>query len=84
MEDKMVVLTTYKNAMHAHILKGALANVGIPSMLTNELSASVALQGTIDMGVQVLVFEKDLLSAKKVLAVDQGEDKPDEDESVKK
>ncbi len=72
MEDKLVILTTCENAMHAHILQGALKNVGIPSMLQNELSASVALQGFIGMGVQILVFEKDLERAKEILAIDKG------------
>jgi hypothetical protein len=71
MDDKTVVLTTCKNAMHAHILQGALENEGIPSMLQNELSASVALQGMIDYGVQILVFEKDLDKAKVILENDQ-------------
>lgn len=73
MEEKLVILTTCENAMHAHILKGALENVGIPSMLQNELSASVALQGFIGMGVQVFVFEKDLERAKEILAIDEGQ-----------
>lgn len=68
--DKTVVLTTCKNVMHAHILKGALENEGIPSILQNELSAFVALQG-IDYGVQILVFEKDLDRAKVILENDQ-------------
>lgn len=70
--DKTVILTTCENAMHAHILQGALENVGIPSMLQNELSASVAIQGMINCGVQILVFEKDLPLAKEILATDEG------------
>ena len=50
-----------------------MKNVGIPSMLQNELSASVALQGFIGMGVQILVFEKDLERAKEILAIDEGQ-----------
>ena len=82
MEDnvKTVVLTTCENAMHAHIIQGALANEGIPSMLQNELSASVALQGFIDCGVRILVFEHDLPQAKKVLDIDEGKAEPSENE----
>jgi hypothetical protein len=78
--SKTVVLTTCDNAIHAHILQGALANVGIPSMLQNELSASVALQGMINLGIPILVFEKDLEAAKEILAIDQGEDVNDDEE----
>jgi hypothetical protein len=87
MDDKTVILTTCDNAMHAHILQGALENEGIPSMLQNELSASVALQGMIGMGVQILVFEKDLEKAQKILAVDEGistdDDKEGDDSNTK-
>lgn len=71
-KEKTVELTICKNSWHAHVLQGALENVGIPSMLQNELSASVALQGMVNAGIQIFVFEKDLERAKEILAIDEG------------
>lgn len=75
-EGKTVVLATYQDTMRAHILLGALESEGIPCMLNNEMTASVAMQGM--LGVQILVFEKDLERAQAILAIDKG-DNPVED-----
>jgi hypothetical protein len=56
-----------------------LENAGIPSILQNENSASVALQGMIDSGIQILVFDHDLERAKEILAIDEGGENVDDE-----
>lgn len=64
-KDKTVVLISCENVIFAHIVQNVLDEFSIPSMIQNDISASVALQGL--MGIQILVFEKDLDKAKKIL-----------------
>ena len=63
---KTVILTIFSNSIEAHMLQDLLKNEGIESMIQGELTNEVmgALRG---FGVQVLVFEKDLDSAKAIL-----------------
>jgi DNA-directed RNA polymerase subunit RPC12/RpoP len=59
---------TCDDDMQAHIIKGALANAGIDSMLQNE-NMSTLLRGVIQnvSGVDILVFESDYDAAKQLL-----------------
>lgn len=63
---KTVILTTFSNSIEAHMLQDILKNEGIESMVQGEYTNEVmgALRG---FGVQVLVFEDNLDSAKAIL-----------------
>lgn len=63
---KTVTLTTFNNNVQAHMLQDILKNQGIESMLQGELTNQV-MSPFANLGIQVLVFEKDLEHAKTIL-----------------
>ncbi|WP_308756117.1 DUF2007 domain-containing protein [uncultured Bacteroides sp.] len=62
---KLVKLITCDNATQAHIIRGALQNEGIDSMLRNENMATLMAGWQVDglTGVDILVDEKDYEAA---------------------
>lgn len=75
-QQKTTKLTSCATDFEAQLLKGALSEVGIPSMLTNEnfslLYGGIQSPAT---GVDILVFEEDLERARQFLAECQTEQK---------
>ena len=63
---RTVTLTTITNQVKAHMLQDLLRNEGIESMLQGELAAQVTFSAGV-LGIPVLVFEKDLNKARKIL-----------------
>ena len=63
-EDKIVVLEKYSNAVDANIVKGALEASGIPSGVIVDSTANAIWMAP----VRVVVFERDLELAKKVIS----------------
>ena len=61
-----VTLTTFANSIEAHMLQDLLKNEGIESMLQDE-TANQVLSPILNIGIQVLVFEKDLPEAQHIL-----------------
>lgn len=61
-----VTLTTFANSIEAHMLQDLLKNEGIESMLQGETTNQV-LSPILNIGIQVLVFEKDLPEAQLIL-----------------
>ena len=82
MEDKIVVLKKYPNAIDANIVKGALEASGIPAGVIVDSTANAIWMSP----VRVVVFERDLELARKVIS--ESEELPDDfsgelnDESV--
>lgn len=63
---KTVTLTTCADSFEAHLLKGALASEGIECILTNE-NMNQIYAGQLSLSIGVLVLEKDLEEAQKIL-----------------
>ena len=63
-EDKIVVLQKYSNAVDAEIVKGALEASGIPAGVIVDSTANAIWMAP----VRVVVFERDLELAKKVIS----------------
>ena len=63
-EDKIVVLEKYSNAVDANIVKGALEASGIPAGVIVDSTANAIWMAP----VKVVVFERDLELAKKVIS----------------
>lgn len=63
-EDKIVVLEKYSNAVDANIVKGALEASGIPAGVIVDSTANAIWMAP----VRVVVFERDLELAKKVIS----------------
>ncbi|MDE6008745.1 MAG: DUF2007 domain-containing protein [Muribaculaceae bacterium] len=61
--DATVTLATYSTLSEAYIVKGMLEANGIPALVRNENNLYVPVFD----GVSVMVFEKDLERAKKLL-----------------
>ena len=61
-----VTLTTFAKYIEAHMLKDLLKNEGIESMLQDETTNQV-LSPILNIGIQVLVFDKDLPKAQHIL-----------------
>lgn len=61
-----VTLTTFANYIEAHMLQDLLKNEGIESMLQDETTNQV-LSPILNIGIQVLVFDKDLPKAQHIL-----------------
>ena len=61
-----VTLTTFANSIEAHMLQDLLKNEGIESMLQGETTNQV-LSPILNIGTQVLVFEKGLPEAQHIL-----------------
>lgn len=61
-----VTLTTFANNIEAHMLQDLLKNEGIESMLQGETTNQV-LSPILNIGIQVLVFDKDLPKAQHIL-----------------
>lgn len=79
---KTVLLISCNNAMQAHILKGALQNEGIPSVLKNEdLGNFFSFNRSIG-GVDILVYERDLERARDILERNAQEEGLDDDFDV--
>ena len=64
MEDKIVVLKKYTNAIDANIVKGALEASGIPAGVIVDSTANAIWMAP----VRVVVFERDLELAKQVIS----------------
>ena len=64
MEDKIVVLNKYANAIDANIVKGALEASGIPAGVIVDSTANAIWMAP----VRVVVFERDLELAKRVIS----------------
>ena len=67
-EDKIVVLEKYSNAVDANIVKGALEASGIPAGVIVDSTANAIGMAP----VRVVVFERDLELAKKVISETDG------------
>ena len=63
-EEKLVVLKKYPNAVDANIVKGALEASGIPAGVLGDSTANAIWMAP----VRVVVFERDLELAKKVIS----------------
>ena len=63
-EDKIVVLEKYTNAIDANIVKGALEASGIPAGVIVDSTANAIWMAP----VRVVVFERDLELARKVFS----------------
>ena len=74
-EDKIVVLEKYSNAVDAHIVKGALEASGIPAGVIVDSTANAIWMAP----VRVVVFERDLELAKKVIS-ETDETEPESEE----
>ena len=74
-EDKIVVLEKYSNAVDANIVKGALEASGIPAGVIVDSTANAIWMAP----VRVVVFERDLDLAKKVIS-ETDEAAPEADE----
>lgn len=73
MEDKIVVLKKYPNAIEANIVKGALEASGIPAGVIVDSTANAIWMAP----VRVVVFERDLELAKQVISeTDELTDEP--------
>ena len=68
-EEKIVVLEKYSNAASATIVKGALEASGIPAGVIVDSTANAIWMAP----VRVVVFERDLELARKVIS-EAGED----------
>ena len=84
MEDKIVVLKKYPNAIDANIVKGALEASGIPAGVIVDSTANAIWMAPVRLGV----FERDLELAKKVISeteeltdemTDEAIDEPNDD-----
>ena len=84
MEDKIVVLKKYPNAIDANIVKGALEASGIPAGVIVDSTANAIWMAP----VRLVVFERDLELAKKVISeteeltdemTDEATDEPNDD-----
>ena len=64
MEDKIVVLKKYASTIDANIVKGALEASGIPAGVIVDSTANAIWMAP----VRVVVFERDLELAKKVIS----------------
>ena len=74
-EDKIVVLEKYSNAVDANIVKGALEASGIPAGVIVDSTANAIWMAP----VRVVVFERDLELAKKVISeTDEAEPESEE------
>lgn len=74
-DDKIVVLEKYSNAVDANIVKGALEASGIPAGVIVDSTANAIWMAP----VRVVVFERDLELAKKVIS-ETDEAAPEADE----
>ena len=74
-EDKIVVLEKYSNAVDANIVKGALEASGIPAGVIVDSTANAIWMAP----VRVVVFERDLELAKKVIS-ETDETEPESEE----
>lgn len=63
---KTVMLTTFSEDYKVHMLQEMLKDAGIESMTQSELSHQV-MSPLYGIGIDVLVFEKDLERAKAIL-----------------
>ena len=63
-EEKLVVLKKYTNAIDANIVKGALEASGIPAGVIVDSTANAIWMAP----VRLVVFERDLELAKKVIS----------------
>ena len=63
-EEKIVVLEKYPNAIDANIVKGALEASGIPAGVIVDSTANAIWMAP----ARVVVFERDLELAKKVIS----------------
>jgi len=63
-KEKIVVLQKYANAVDANIVKGALEASGIPAGVIGDSTANAIWMAP----VRVVVFERDLELAKKVIS----------------
>ena len=63
-EEKLVVLEKYPNAIDANIVKGALEASGIPAGVIVDNTANAIWMAP----VRVVVFERDLELARKVIS----------------
>ena len=63
---KTVTLTSFPNNVQAHMLQDILKNEGIESIVHSELTNQV-LSPLYNIGVEVLVFEEDLVRAQVIL-----------------
>ena len=63
---KTVTLTSFQNNVQAHMLQDILKNEGIESIVHSELTNQV-LSPLYNIGVEVLVFEEDLVRAQVIL-----------------
>ena len=63
---KTVTLTSFQNNVQAHMLQDILKDEGIESIVHSELTNQV-LSPLYNIGVEVLVFEEDLVRAQVIL-----------------
>ena len=75
MEEKIVVFDKYPSAIDANIVKGALEASGIPAGVIVDSTANAIWMAP----VRVVVFERDLELAKKVIS-EADEAAPEADE----
>lgn len=75
-DEKLVVLGEYPSDIDANIVKGVLETNGVRCIITNEIMSSLLPIASLspDM-VRVMVFERDLNEARRILAsapIDEG------------
>ena len=74
-EQTLIVFEKYKNAVDANIVKGAIEASGIPAGVIGDSTANAIWMAP----VRVVVFERDLELAKKVIS-ETDEAAPEADE----
>lgn len=76
--DDLVTLGSFDLAL-AHIIKGALDNIGIESMISNELMSTIYALPASSIGqAKVLVFRRDYEKALEMLRQNEAEYTPNE------
>lgn len=67
--DDLVLFDEYPDAVSAHIAKGVLSTNGIECMITNENMSGILPLSDLPVGrTRLLVFRKDLDTARKIMA----------------
>lgn len=66
MAMKTIILTTFSDNVKVHMLRDMLKEAGIESMTQSELSHQV-MSPLYGIGIDILVFEKDLERARAIL-----------------
>jgi hypothetical protein len=82
MSDEIVTLARFANPIEAEMAKNRLADEGIPSSLSGEMTSAVFGMNNLFGEVQLLVAERYLQRARAILANEPEEDETDDKEPV--